>query len=257
VSTFRNRGLFPIVLLSTIIALTANLSFAGHYELIKKDDPQENYQFSDVDGVCTAYEENLKRFEHLPHGMACERQLDPKLGFSRPTWQKLDPMKYPDLVQDIFRRQNWDKNEPPNDKRPWIERLKERVEKNHLTMEITQADANRDGAPDNIIRIWSDTPDRACEPKRRLEGWMGDRKTIVVADPSLTKVADYFGGGSADDNVFFYKSRVYSDMFFGNTSTLRARQGRDATLYITFFTRHGAVTDGCKFHYHESSPANK
>lgn len=60
-------------------------------------------------------------------------------------------MKYPDLVQDIFRRQHWDKNEPPSDKRPWIERLKDKVEKFKLTMEITHADANRDGTPENII----------------------------------------------------------------------------------------------------------
>ncbi|BAU49419.1 hypothetical protein SVA_2871 [Sulfurifustis variabilis] len=234
------------------LAVSSVSADAGRYELIEEDNPRENYQFADIDGVCAAYQENLKRFEDLPYGMACERQLDSRLGFTRPVWQRLDPMKYPELVQDIFRHLGWHKIESPEDRRPWMERLKDKVERNRLTMEITRADANRDGLPDNVVRIWDDMPWRQCDPKKRLAGEIGDRKAIVVADPNLIKIVDYFAG-SAFDNVFLYKDRLYSDTFYGNTPTLRMKQGRDATLYIVRFTRHGAISGECKFHYQESN----
>src|SRR3954451_4481293 len=97
--------IFPSGLLHLLVGLlfTAPV-FAGHYELVKEDDPGgRGYVYGDVaGGVCEAYEKNLARFENEPYGMACGRKLDPTLGFTRPSWEKLDISRYANLVHEIF-----------------------------------------------------------------------------------------------------------------------------------------------------------
>ncbi len=212
--SFPSRALALLFVATLFFALTAQ---AGRYELVKIDDPQENYQFADVNGVCVAYEENLKRFEHLPYGMACERQLDPKLGFTRPRWQKFDVMQHAVLVRNIFRFLHWDKN-LASDSRSWEEQLREMIVPHKpggrypLVMELTQVDLNHDGKLENIVRIGIEHP---CDLKEAFRQGIPD-KGLVVVDSGLGKINEDFSRDlfQTSGDVFLYRGIAYSDKFY-------------------------------------------
>jgi len=127
---------------------------AGRYELIKTEIPDEGYQYSDLPGgVCEAYEKNLNSFPDEPYGMACGRKLNPALGFTRPTWEKLDLLKHAVLVQEIelFLKFPPFFSERVDEKR-FLVALKEQQAKG-LTLELTRLDIDEDGKPDNLIRF--------------------------------------------------------------------------------------------------------
>lgn len=235
-----------------ILFLASAPALAGHYELIRKDDPNESYQFSDTEGVCAAFEKNLRQFEDRPYGMACKRELDPKLGFSRPMWQKLEIMQHLDLVMDILRFSGRDKTQP-TDPRPWPERIKDMVEKQNLTLELTRLDLNRDGKPDNLVRFGFD---RACDPQKVLEQGLGGRdRTLYVIDSAMKKVDQYSRYMLVYDDVFQYNGKVYTDTFWNVPLTIRSIKRRDGALYLFEFNRHGAAPN-CKLHYYDS-PSSK
>lgn len=238
-----------LALFAVAVFLLASAAYAGRYELIRKDDPRESYQFSDIEGVCAAFEKNLKRFEDRPYGMACRRELDPKLGFSRPTWEKLDVMKHLDLALDILRFSGWDKTLPV-DPRPWPERIKDMVEKQHLTLELTRLDVNRDGKPDNLVRFGFERP---CDSRKMLEqGLTGRNKALYMIEPSLKKVDPSSRHSGIYDDVFLFKGHIYTDTFWDEPLSTRSERKRDATLELFGFFEKGAAPI-CKFHYFDST----
>lgn len=239
------RAVAAVLLL--FLSLSTMPAGAGRYVLIKQSAPGESYAYSDVPGgVCEAYEKNLARFAYEPYGMACGRKLDPALGFTRPRWEKLDVFKHAGLVHEIFFALRWEFPWQPNP-RPWMDRLKEAVGRG-MVLEIARVDLDGDGKPENLLRIGSEKP---CDPKEGIAHssmFVGRGKSMVIVDPSLTKVEATI---IPPDDVFLYKGRVYSDALygFGFSENVRRKEGRDAELFLFGFLRYGAGAQ-CKFHYY-------
>lgn len=156
-SIFLRRDVSPFRRLTGSLVLfvaLVGMAQAGRYELIKTEIPDEGYQYSDLPGgVCEAYEKNLNSFPDEPYGMACGRKLNPALGFTRPTWEKLDLLKHAVLVQEIelFLKFPPFFSERVDEKR-FLVALKEQQAKG-LTLELTRLDIDEDGKPDNLIRF--------------------------------------------------------------------------------------------------------
>ena len=108
--------------LAFALVLSHTCAHAGQYKLDKNDDPEQGYQFSDVGGVCVAYEKNLASFGDLPYGMACGRKLNRRFGFTRPAWKKMDVASHAGLVRDIYRHFRWRSGIEEN-ARSWLERV--------------------------------------------------------------------------------------------------------------------------------------
>lgn len=247
-----------IALLAVVAALLFAISHAhaGEYKLLRYNDPIEGPYSDFVTGVCTAMEENLKKFKDRPYGMACYRELDPALGFTRPKWERLDILKHQELAMTIIRYKKWDMNLGP-DPRPWPERLKEMVEKENLTMDIVRLDLDRDGKPDNLVRFGFNRP---CDAKEIVENGRtsGSLRALYVMDQTLTRVEPYTGKGvdtSPLDDVFLFKGIVYADKFGTIPLSAHPHVRHDGTLGVIEFSKHGAARI-CTFHYFDS-PAPK
>jgi hypothetical protein len=241
------------IFISILIAFLVMPVLAGEYKLLREGDPAEKAYFLDTTGVCTAMEQNLKKFRDRPYGMACKRELDPALGFTRPMWEGLDVMAHAALVQDIFRFEGWDKSRPL-DGQSWEQRLRELVRMNGLVLELARIDLNYDGTPENLVRIGNDN--RTCDSGEELAGTTGNHKSLVVADPTLTKVDPYskYGVSLGVDDVFIYKGKVYTDVFYGMPLPARPQRKFDGELKIFEFSPKW-VADICTFHYFDTTPS--
>jgi len=223
---------FPLIVLGI-----SKPVYAGKYESAL----EENVNYSEV---CKVYLENLNQNQDDPYGMACERKLNPKLGFSRPKWRSLDPVKYADLIRDIYHFRRWDGSHVISNAE-----IKNRSDEKRLTLEITKVDLDQDGVLDNLVRLGSGS---GCNAKNRLEHAMTfDHKGLFKANNELNKVDTYTRYMSGLDDVFLYKNTVYTDMFYGKTEFLRKQAGYDAELYVEQFSRYG---DGqiCKYLFYKS-----
>jgi hypothetical protein len=231
---------FPALLAAL---LWAAFACSGQYVLEKKDDSKESYQFIDIDGVCAAYEKNLARFSHLPYGMACGRELDPKLGFTRPTWTKLDLVEHAGLVREIYRQLRWD-IDLRNDPRPWIEHAKALVARG-ITLELFNIDIDGDGTPEHLLRFGSGRP---CKPEEEvLSSVMPGRNTFVLADATLTQILP--STITSADDVILYNGKLYVDNFF---SVPHPNKRRNGLLYLYKIGRWGTgigTASICRFRY--------
>ena len=237
--------LTAVVALATIVSLASAPAVAGRYELIKSDIPDEGYQYSDVPGgVCEAYEKNLNSFPDERYGMACGRKLNPASGFTRPTWEKLDFIKHARLVQEIEIVRKFPRFFGKRvDETQFLAALKEQQAKG-LSLELTRLDIDEDGKPDNLIRFgWAGE----CDASNSSTFTNPAQRYLLVADSALEKVDPRSRFIGAMDDVFLYKGRVYSDLFYGDPDF---RRNRDGVLYLLRFGRHGAG-DICRFSYHD------
>ncbi len=246
--------------LGMFLVALAMPSWAGRYELITKKIPGQSYQYGDVTGVCRAYEKNLNRFSNIPYGMACERQLDPTLGFIRPKWEKLDVMQHAVLVSDIFKFLHWDRNLAP-DSRPWEEQLKDMIAPHKpggrypLVMELMRVDLNRDGKLENLVRIGDERP---CDPEKVFRNVLPQpQKQLVVVDGSLTKIDSDFSHYvfRPSGGVFMYQGYAYSETFHSEPEQLRSKEEHDAILILHPVFARGAAGAECRFYYHDTNSA--
>jgi len=236
-----------------LMALTVAPASAGRYELVKRSQPGESYQYSDAPGgVCEAYEKNLARFADIPYGMACGRKLDHALGFTRPTWEKLDVLEHSELMRDIYRKEGWDKFRD-FDSRPFLERLKDSVA-HGMALEIARVDLDGDGNPENLARVVGGSV-RPCDPKEEIKQGSTGRYPILIVDSTLTKVE---ATTLVKDDVFLYKGKVYSDALhgFGFSEAVRRKEGHDAVLLLSQFSRDGAGRI-CNYHYDAAPPSQR
>lgn len=229
-----------------LCTLIATPAVAGRYELIKRDVPGESYQYSDIPGgVCEAYEKNLNRFSDRPNGMACGREIDPELGFTRPKWERLDPLKYKELAKDIGRFQGSCPKPPAGQSvdPKCLDGVFARMIENGFFLELTHLDINEDGNPDTVVRTGRDWP---CDPNVESNFRHPPYESLYVADAGLTRVLDasrfidQVGG-----DIFRYRGRVYSDMLFGGPYP-----DREGTLYLFRFGSHGPG-EICRLYYHD------
>lgn len=219
-------------------------SWAARFELIKTPIPDEGYQYSDQPGgVCEAYENNLNSFAGEPYGMACGRKLNPALGFIRPTWEKLDLLKHAALLQEIEIFFKF----PPFfgervDAKRFLVALTEQQAKG-LSLEVTRLDIDEDGKTDNLIRFgWTG----GCDASNPMTFSNPSQRYLLVVDSALTKVDSRTRFIGARDDVFLYKGKVYSDIFYGDPYYLRQR---DASIHLLVFFSKGAARI-CRFHYY-------
>lgn len=210
---------------------------AGHYQMAP-EEPREGLTGPQDPVTCPAYLQNLKKFEHLPYGMACRRELDPALGFTRPTWKKLDIATYMDLVKAIF----WyrpglpTKQDPP---RLSEARIKELLKEENYTLEVTRLDLMGDGKLHNLVRFG---PDKTCDPKLEMDhhpATANRHRSFYVVDDKFKNIDVYTGFGITTlvDDVFLYKGRVYSDRFWGRS--FREIEA-DGVLGLSVFSQFGA-----------------
>ncbi len=228
-----------------LCTLIATPAVAGRYELIKRDVPRESYQYSDIlGGVCEAYEKNLNRFSDRHNGMACGREIDPELGFTRPKWERLDPLKYKELAKDIGRFQGSCPKPPAGQSvdPKCLDGVFTRMIENGFVLELTHLDINEDGNPDTVVRTGRDWP---CDPNTESDFRHPPNKNLYVVDAGLTRVLDFSRSIGAPGDIFLYGGRVYSDMLFGNP-----HPDRQGTLYLFRFGRHGPG-EICRFYYHD------
>jgi len=158
-------------------------------------------------------------------------------------------MQHLDLVMDILRFSGWDKTLPA-DPRPWPARIQDMVEKEHLTLDLTRLDLNRDGKPDNLVRFGFD---RRCDSKKMLEqGQTGRSMHLYMIDPAMKTVDPSSRHSGIYDDVFLFQAKVYTDTFWNEPLSTRSARKRDATLSLFVFFERGAAPI-CKFHYFDSA----
>jgi hypothetical protein len=256
-----NRGLSPIVpttalFLGIAIAIVPWQAQAGRYELAQENLAEGIMGVMSDPDACMAYGKNLKEFENRPYGMVCRRELDPKLGFTRPTWKKLDILTHIPLTLAIIKFAHWEATWLPKDPKLWDARVKEMVEKENLTMDLTQLDLKGDGKLENLVRLGYVSP---CDPKLEIQldkRWENVRahRRLFVADETLTKVDPYSNKGffsSVLDDVFLYKGKVYTDVFTPLLPDLQAHKKHIGRLDLLGFGKYGA-TLVCTFKYSDT-----
>lgn len=194
--------------------------------------------------ACDAYLKNLNKFQDRPYGMACRRELDPKLGFTRPTWEKLDVLKHIPLTIAIMGLEQF-----PQDPALREARIKEMVEKENFVLDVTRVDLN--GKIVNLVRFGFYKP---CDPKLEIDPtdtrW-NNHLGIRVANEALTGVDPYSRKGfysSALDDVFIYNGKVFTDVFTSEPIELRVQRKRVGRLELFHFIDLG-VTRACTFTY--------
>lgn len=250
-TTFKTIAVTTALLLGMVIAILPWQAQAGRYELAQ-DNPAEGLSgvVSNRD-ACTAFLNNLKEFENQPYGMACRRELDPKLGFTRPTWEKLDILTHIPLTFAIMKFANLEATWLPNDPKLWEARIKVMVEKENLTLDLIRIDLKGDGKLMNLVRFGFGWP---CDPKLEIDMspdvWNKHRR-LFVADQTLTKVDPYSDKASFHaviDDVFTYKGKVFTDRFWPEPPSVRGRSGFTGKLSLIHFSQYGPV-DVCTFVY--------
>jgi len=215
-----------------LIFICPVLSFAGEYVLIEGKDRE----------VCRAYEKNLNSFKHLKNAMVCERKLNPKFpDFKKPEWEKLDVWENRELVR-MMDRYLWNRgNEDSNDKdmEKWLERLKERIKNNEITLSLARVDIDNNGTIDNVIQYDMGT----CSDTDESSFAIPDGRRFIVFNKGITAIntnltfftrAQRFG-------ILTYKGRTYLDSFGGN---LKFRNGKlsvyDSVINTNGWTALGA-----------------
>lgn len=262
-----------VAFLAAALGLAAMPAFAGRYELIKTDIPDEGYAYvttPTVDAVCEAYEKNLNSFDNEPYGMACERKLNPAFGFTPVPWKKLDLVQHADLVQELGQFRTL----PPfsghhYDPKRLVEVIKEEEAKG-LTLEVAPVKFDEHGESYFLARFG---PSINCDPRKRLDFNIPFHKAILLLDVSYrllkteSNQLDIYG-----DSVFRFQGKTYTDLFYGNApqpgGDPRSKRPYQAVLYLFSLKNMGAVSLSrvdvirvCRFHYFDSNlsftPENK
>lgn len=223
-----------------------SLASAGEYVLTEGKDKE----------VCIEYGKNLNSFKKLPHAMVCERQLNPKLtDFKKPEWKTLDVWENRELVRKIDRylwnsrtksqQDAFDKN-----KGQWLERLKERIKNNEVSINLTRVDIDNNGNPDNVIQYnmgsCSDTDESSfVHPRGRL---------LIVFNDDMTAVNEHLSNftGTFRLGIFIYKGRTYLDYWGGDLKFMNGEVDVfDSVMNTTGWTDLGVTR--CIYKYKSKS----
>lgn len=224
---------------------TSNVANAGEYKLIKKGAPGSSYQYAnDPGGVCETYEKNLRQFASEPFGMACERKLDPSLGFKRPTWKELDPWKHQELMKGLYKIQRW-RHPPTIDSNDW-EGILKWILGLGLAVEFTKVDLDGDGKTESIIRTGKM---RRCIPSKEYKRASPGRLRLLIADNDLTRIEKQL---LPRDNIFIFRDEIYTDQFYGLGGTSNDSSKPTAELFLFIVGTTGAGVK-CKFHHFQNN----
>jgi hypothetical protein len=213
-------------ILSTVIVFTANLSFAGRYELAKYIPTGIHTDKSPVYPenmeLCKAYESNLNSFPEVKEPFACERPINPKFtDFDKPKWKVLDPSKHVELLVEISRVNYRKYTRPyPFDEPGARKGILKGIELGHVRLKLAELDivsspdsttSKPDGIPEKVLRVERGDPkcDPADEKTRRIPPVID----YVIVSDDLTRVEDFRTSTEILD-VFLYKGKIYFDAFY-------------------------------------------
>ena len=204
-----------------VITITANLSFAGRYELIEGKGVE----------VCEAYGKNLNSFGR-PTPMACEREIySTSKGFKKPEWTKLDVWENRELAKNIeLFIGNYPRGTPNENTQKWEEGLKDRAESLHMGIAFARINIDNDGKLENVVKYY----EGPCEDARKYATPIlvvnSDMRTLdvektmqLMQNPTIRiknpnpQYGDIISGPPTGGwegimyDVFFYKDRTYFD----------------------------------------------
>jgi hypothetical protein len=235
------------VIITTVVVYVCFFVFptfisAGEYELIEGKEK----------AVCIAYGKNLNSFKKLPHAMVCERKLNPKFtDFKKPEWKKLDVWENREIVRKMDRYLWNSRNESEKeffDKNinQWLERLKEGIKNDEITISLARVDIDNDGKIDNVIQYdmgscsATDESSFASPDGRRFIIFNDDMTSINENLSDFTKVLRL--------EIIIYKGRTYLDCFLGQ---LKYKDGKimvfDSVMNTSGWTNLGAKI--CTYKY--------
>jgi hypothetical protein len=229
------------VILSTVIVFTANLSFAGRYELIKGKGVE----------VCEAYGKNLNSFSQLPYPMACERKINPEMKyFKKPEWKELDAWENREMIKNIESfLGNHPRGNPKDNLAQWEDGVKDRVKIRHLRIELAQVDIDNDGKNEDVIKNYDGqcgsthlygTPIFVLSDK---PAQLDMKKTqYLFQNVGRTKERPFEGWHYAMYDIFLYKGKAFFDMW----SNFQSETG---FLHV-YKTDHNRTDEICAYQYH-------
>lgn len=187
----------------------ASLVSAGEYVLIEGKNKE----------VCREYGKNLNSFKKLPHAMVCERKLNPRFtDFKTSKWETLDVWENREIVGKMDRylwnsrtesqKEAFDKNFTQ-----WLEKLKERIKNNEISLSLTRVDIDNNGKLDNVIQYdmgtCSDTDENSfTSPGGRI--YLVFNEDITAINENLSNFTKVLRLG-----IFIYKGRTYLDFWGG------------------------------------------
>ena len=217
---------------------------AGGYKLIF-EDKKSGYSIADTSRVCGEYENNLKRFKYLSYGMACERKLDPELGFTRPNWVKLEPIQHTELVREIYMTRK-SKPEFIEDSEKWKDYVKNETNKGELSLEVARINMGSGKDAISFVRIGTN---RKCDEVQRFNSLGSpNMQKIFRVNNDLKHLAGNPEIGYGKENLILYRGRIYADHYYGVPLEVKTNMGRDATL-VLYIVRENRVGQLCKYYY--------
>jgi len=237
--------IYLLIPLSVLFSLPVN---AGQYKLIY-EDKITGYSIADSSGVCKAYEKNLRKFKNIPYGMACERSLDLALGFTRPKWEKLNPMHHLDLIRQIYMTYI---TKPAfiGDKVKWRNYIKSEIDNDRLTLEKTNIILKDKKEEFRFVRI---SNNGKCNEKEAFKSAVSfSSKEIYSVSGNLKKLLlqPKFGYGPGD--LMIYKNRILTDQFYGAPPEAKNNIGIKPVLELDE-VNPGSVGRLCNFYYYGKS----
>ncbi|MHB1140885.1 MAG: hypothetical protein ACYC1T_03890 [Sulfuricaulis sp.] len=249
-----------------MVGMTADISFAGYYELAKyiptgvRTDKSPVYPKNME--LCKAYEANLNSFSEVKEPFACERPINQKFAdFSKPKWKEIDPKHHLELLLEIERIKYRSYTRPyPFDGVGYRKGIQENVRLGLIRLKLAELDIvpspesathMPDGIPEKVLRI--ERGDPKCDPSD--DKWRRSppvREYFIVND-DLTKVEEFRAAAKTWD-VFLYKGKVYFDAFY-NTYGVDSVSGIDGPgrnhryeVYVTEPYRKGTARI-CRYLY--------
>lgn len=247
-------------ILSTVVALTANLSLAGRYELIKGKGVE----------VCEAYAKNLNSFNpHEP--MICGREINPEMkDFKKPNWVEPDLAQARALEFDMAKLTSRVLNRPEPKDESQIKVFTAEDSGWPAWRWVATVDIDNDGVPDKVLKkqqgdcpmqrafgmdiavLTQDSKHYDLEKSKYIDMDYARLAAKLKKDtkPESWRTAVFgrndskFHGGPLYD-IFLYKNTTYFDLWEIGKDYPNPRAGR---LHV-LLRKDGTTKEICKYRF--------
>jgi hypothetical protein len=218
-----------LFIFSIVLALTANASFAGRYELIKGKGVE----------VCEAYAKNLNSFSPA-EPLLCDRSVNPEFkDLQKLEWERLDFDQNLDLIVTIDKLLRPDYFAKPE---IMVPSLRGNVEQDNYKYQRMIVDIDNDGKTEPVLRFV-----KSCWPGSPVLGGAAlvvlqqEKKEVDLKKSQLiakNRLGDYEDGMR---DVFLYKGKTYFDNWF-------VRFANAGQLHV-MRTENGETKEICKMRF--------